>query len=110
MKCTKSGASTIVAGKEFHAGIVFGKKLYLNVSDLAGYCRSFFECFVCLFDFLRPGQHFFSYVRRVPDGLSHAVDYKARINVSCSRHNTLTPLRLESSTLSLSHCAPFLGV
>ena len=28
----------------FHAGIVLGKKLYLNVSDLAGYCLSFFEC------------------------------------------------------------------
>ena len=43
MKCTKSGASAIVAGKEFHAGIVLGKKLYLNVSELIGYCRSFFE-------------------------------------------------------------------
>ena len=44
MKCTKSGASAIEAGKEFHAVIVLGKKLYLNVSDLAGYCRSFLEC------------------------------------------------------------------
>ena len=43
MKCTKSGASAIVAGKEFHAGIVLGKKLYVNVSELIEYCRSFFE-------------------------------------------------------------------
>ena len=43
MKCTKSGASAIVAGKEFHAGTVLGKKLYLNVSELIKYCRSFFE-------------------------------------------------------------------
>ena len=70
MKCTKSGASTIVAGKEFHAGAVFGKMLYLNVSVLAGYSS---VLFVGLFDFLR--QHFFSYVRRVPNGLNHAVDY-----------------------------------
>ena len=35
----------IVAGKELLVGIVLGKKLYLNVSDLAGYYRSFFECF-----------------------------------------------------------------
>ena len=46
MRCTKSGTSAIVAGKEFHAGIVLGKNIYiyLNVSDLAGYCQSFLEC------------------------------------------------------------------
>ena len=46
MKCTKSEASAIVAGKKFHAGIVFGKKLYLYVSDVAGSCRSFLDCSV----------------------------------------------------------------
>ena len=46
MKCTKSEASAIVAGKEIHAGIVFGKKLYLYVSDVAGSCRSFLDCSV----------------------------------------------------------------
>ena len=44
MKCTKSGALAIVAGKEFHAGIVLWKKLCLYVSDLAAYCGGFLEC------------------------------------------------------------------
>ena len=42
--CCEALVLNIVAGKELLAGIVLGKKLYLNVSDLAGYCWSFFEC------------------------------------------------------------------
>ena len=36
-------ASATEAGSEFHTGMVLGKKLYLKVSVLVGYCRSFFE-------------------------------------------------------------------
>ena len=43
LKCTKSWASAIVAGKAIYTGIVLGKKLYLYVFDSARYCRSFLE-------------------------------------------------------------------
>ena len=42
--CCQVLVLNIVAGKELLARIVFGKKLYLNVSDLAGYWRSIFKC------------------------------------------------------------------
>ena len=66
-----------------------------------------------LFDSLRPGQQFFSYVGTGLPGLNQ---YKVGVNVSCSGHNSVRPLRLkpatldlESSTLTLSHCTPSSG-
>ena len=45
---------------------------------------------------VHPSQQFFSYVGT---GLPWLNQYKARINVSCTRtHHTVTPLRLEPST------------
>ena len=41
MKDTKSGASAKVAGREFHNGMVQGKKLYFKVSVEVAYCLSF---------------------------------------------------------------------
>ena len=41
MKDTKSGASAKVAGREFHNGMVQGKKLYFKVSVDVAYCLSF---------------------------------------------------------------------
>ena len=44
MKDTKSGASAKVAGREFHNGMVQGKKLYFKVSVDVAYCLSFLPC------------------------------------------------------------------
>ena len=41
MKDTGSGASAKVAGREFHNGMVQGKKLYFKVSVDVAYCLSF---------------------------------------------------------------------
>ena len=41
MKDNKSGASAKVAGREFHNGMVQGKKLYFKVSVDVAYCLSF---------------------------------------------------------------------
>ena len=40
LKAAKSEASATLAGREFHTGIVLGKKLCLKVSDLAARCRN----------------------------------------------------------------------
>ena len=70
---------------------------------------------VCLFDliwFFTSHQQSFSFIGTGLPGLNQ---YWARINVSCSRTTTqwrrwgsnLRPFDLESSTLPLSHCAPY---
>ena len=41
MKDTKSGASAKVAGREFHNGMVQGKKLYFKVSVDVAHCLNF---------------------------------------------------------------------
>ena len=43
LKDASEGASATEAGREFHNGIVRGKKLHLNESEDVEYCLSFLE-------------------------------------------------------------------
>ena len=70
--------------------------------------------FFLLIWFFTSHQQSFSYIGTSVPGFNQ---YKARINVSCSRTTTQgrrwdsnpRPFGLESSTLPLSHCAPYMG-